>query len=201
VTVIPLGGSIAERFKRPTRKFGASSRDSTTHLRESLEEFINRKGRHALANVKSAKGPEVAFLFTGQGGEVVGLGRQLFETETTFRTAIERCDGLLRPYLPQGFFPFLYANTNAGDLDASHLQPALFALQYSLTELWRSWGVVPSLVVGHSLGEYAAAYAAGIFSLEDGIKLVAKRARLMHGLSHKGRMAVVLWSSKRLSRT
>ena len=73
-------------------------------------------------------------------------------------------------------------------------QPALFAVEYALTELWRSWGVEPAAVIGHSVGEYAAACAAGVFSLEDGLKLIARRGRLLQSVSRGGMMAAVFAS-------
>jgi acyl transferase domain-containing protein/acyl-CoA synthetase (AMP-forming)/AMP-acid ligase II len=165
--------------------------NSNSHLRESLQEFISGKARHITGTEKSIKSPEVAFLFTGQGGKAIGLGKQLFETNAVFRQAMEKCDALSRAYVEDGLISFLFGPVETGDLNAAYLQPAIFALQYSLTELWRSWGVVPSVVIGHSLGEYAAACVAGIFSLEDGMQLVAERARFMQELSRKGGMAAV----------
>ncbi len=121
------------------------------------------------------------------------MGRQLYETQPTFRQALERCDELLGPYLEQPLLSLLYSASNATDLlhETAYTQPALFALEYALAQLWRSWGIVPDVVMGHSLGEYVAACVAGVFSLEEGLLLVVERSWLMQSLPHDGSMAVV----------
>ena len=82
--------------------------------------------------------------------------------------------------------------------ETSYTQPALFAVEYSLAELWRSWGIEPGIVLGHSVGEYVAACVAGVFSLEDGLRLIATRARLMQQLPRNGSMAVIMTDAKRV---
>jgi acyl transferase domain-containing protein len=121
------------------------------------------------------------------------MGRRLYETQPAFRQVLERCNDLLRPYLAQPLLSVLYPeNGDTGLLDqTAYTQPALFALEYALASLWQSWGVHPALVMGHSVGEYAAACLAGVFSLEDGLKLIAERGRLMQALPAGGEMAAV----------
>jgi acyl transferase domain-containing protein/SAM-dependent methyltransferase/NAD(P)-dependent dehydrogenase (short-subunit alcohol dehydrogenase family)/acyl carrier protein len=147
--------------------------------------------------VTSPRRPRVVFLFTGQGAQYVNMGRQLFESEPTFRATLEHCDELLRPHLERPLLSVLYPSAD-GEAEAARLldrtaytQPALFALEYALAELWRSWGIQPAAVLGHSVGEYVAACVAGVFSLEDGLKLIAERARLMQALPAGGAMAAV----------
>nr|VFJ72077.1 MAG: Acyl transferase domain-containing protein [Candidatus Kentron sp. FW] len=144
--------------------------------------------------------PEIAFLFTGQGAQYVGMGRQLFETQPLFRTTLERCDAILRP-LDVPLLDLLYGDAGSADLrsgiaDAKtnlldqtiYTQPALFSLEYALAQLWQSWGVTPDALMGHSVGEYVAACVAGVFDLEDGLKLIAARGRLMQTLCEPGAM-------------
>ncbi len=127
----------------------------------------------------------VAFLFTGQGAQKVNMGRGLYEREPVFRAEVDRCAGLLRLWLGFDLRTVLYPPAGGeeaaqAELDQTRLtQPALFVFEYALARLWMSWGVTPTALLGHSLGEYVAACLAGVFSLEDALGLVATRARLM----------------------
>jgi acyl transferase domain-containing protein/acyl carrier protein len=140
--------------------------------------------------------PRVAFIFTGQGSQYSGMARRLHESCSAFRDAFDRCAVLLTPYLSRPLHEVVFGDAG-GDLDnTAYTQPALFAVEYALAETWRSLGVTPNIVAGHSVGEIVAATVAGVFSLEDGIRLIARRGALMAALPAGGAMAAVAASER-----
>jgi malonyl CoA-acyl carrier protein transacylase len=147
--------------------------------------------------------PDVTFLYTGHGANYTGMGRQLYLGQPVFRAALDECAALTRHLLEQPLLSVLYPDLVAGSPANSlermtYAQVALFSLQYALTQLWRSWGMQPALVMGHSAGEYAAAAAAGVFSLADSLKLVLARGQLMEAPSMDGVMAAVFADAERV---
>ena len=137
--------------------------------------------------------PEVVFLFAGQGSEYAGMGRQLYDAQPTFRAALDRCDELLRPHLDRSILSVMFGGGADARLleQTAYTQPALFALEYSLSEMWKAWGVRPVMAIGHSLGEDVAACVAGVLALPDALALIAARGRLMQDLPSHGGMTAV----------
>ncbi|HEY0733778.1 MAG TPA: SDR family NAD(P)-dependent oxidoreductase, partial [Herpetosiphonaceae bacterium] len=144
----------------------------------------------------------IAFLFPGQGAQYINMGLELYATEPVFRAAVDRCAELLKPHLKldlrQVLFPIpIEAEAAAQQLEQTALtQPALFVIEYALAELWNSWGLTPRALIGHSIGEYVAATLAGVFTLEDALKLVAIRGRLMQELPAGAMLSVSLPESE-----
>ncbi|MEZ4727505.1 MAG: type I polyketide synthase [Caldilineaceae bacterium] len=190
--------------------------DSVAQIQEALTAFANQQPTLGVQTGYVAghqAPPQVAFLFTGQGAQYVNMGRDLYDTQPLFRQIVDQCDALLQPYLPQSLVSVLYpaekktagrgqrAEDSGGEAGGGgvglldqmvYAQPATFVIEYALAKLWQSWGIEPTVVIGHSLGEFAAACFAGVFGLEDGLKLVAARGRLLQSLPPDGEMAAVM---------
>ncbi len=173
--------------------------------RAALAAFASGEAHAAVHRATATPGtaPEVVFLFTGQGSQYPGMGWALYEAQPVFREVIDRCDALLGAD-PQGrtLKSVLQPGPteNAPIHETAWTQPALFAVEYGLTQLWRSWGVEPAAVIGHSVGEFVAACVAGVFTLEQGLKLIAERGRLMQALPPGGAMAAVFASAEEVAR-
>ncbi|NJP22445.1 MAG: SDR family NAD(P)-dependent oxidoreductase, partial [Hydrococcus sp. CRU_1_1] len=192
--------------------------DSVAQLRTQLKAYITGNEVTGLVSgqVLNGQRPKIAFLFTGQGSQYIGMGRELYETQPVFRAALDKCAEILQPYLDTPLLEILYPQSETSPLlrtdaiyrvstspspphlldETIYTQSALFVLEYALYELWKSWGIEPSAVMGHSVGEYVAACVAGVFSLENGLKLIAARGRLMQSLPQKGAMVAVFASQE-----
>ena len=156
--------------------------EDVQQLRKQLAEF-GRSGRAAGCTsgvTYDADAPQVALLFGGDGSQYTGMGRGYYEHYPVFRAAFDECDKLLQPTLGCSLTERLFGGRDRGDWaePASFGQPALFSLQYALARLWQSWGIEIAAVLGHGLGEYAAACVAGVFDVEAGLSLSAARGRL-----------------------
>lgn len=170
-------------------------------MRGKLERFCigHEQLQLAEACVNTAEPPRTAWLFTGQGCQYPGMGVNLYRTQPVFRLAIDDCAQCIDPLLGRSLTALLFDTDSADLYQTVYTQPALFAIEYALAQLWLSWGIQPDTVTGHSVGEYVAACIAGVFSLEDGIKLITARARLMQALPGNGAMAAVFADAERVT--
>lgn len=169
---------------------GASPGEMNDRLADFLEDQPVR-GLAAGRRIPSQP-PRIVFVFSGQGTQQAQMGEELFRQEPVFRTVIEECSRLLQPLAGWSLLDELLAPAERSRIHETFVaQPALFAFQIALAALWRSWGIEPEAVIGHSLGEIAAAYVAGMLDLPDAIRLVYHRGQLMQKATGLGKMAAV----------
>jgi len=170
---------------------------SREEMLAALQAFIDGEedGSFVRSDPADATGtPIVAFLFTGQGSQYAGMVRGLYAANAGFRADIDRCIALAAAEMGIDLSAALFAEADSPDAaihQTRYTQPALFAVEYALALQWMRWGIQPAALLGHSLGEYAAAVIAGVFTLEEGMRLVAARATLMQQLPADGAMAAI----------
>jgi acyl transferase domain-containing protein/NADPH:quinone reductase-like Zn-dependent oxidoreductase/acyl carrier protein len=157
------------------------------HSRQELAEQLAAMTSVEQGTVR--RRPRLAFVCSGQGPQWWAMGRQLLEQEPVFRDVIQRCDEIVRALGPWSLLEELAADEDRSRMAVTAIsQPAIFALQAALAALWRCWGVQPEAVMGHSVGEVAAAYFAGVFTLEDAVRVIYQRGRCMELAPLRGRM-------------
>ncbi|HET8662412.1 MAG TPA: beta-ketoacyl synthase N-terminal-like domain-containing protein [Micromonosporaceae bacterium] len=167
---------------------------SREELAERLAAFQEQEARPGLSWGDKAQHARrrLAFVLPGQGGQWAGMGRRLLTEEPVFRQAVEACAAAMQPHVSWSLLDELQADGPQSRLDELDVvQPVTWAVQVALAELWRSWGVVPDAVVGHSMGEVAAACVAGALSLDDAAAVICRRSRLVRRIQGQGTMAVV----------
>jgi acyl transferase domain-containing protein len=158
----------------------------------AIELLSGSRGQSLLTTFEEAASRPVVFMFSGQGSQHAGMARGLYDCQPVFRSALDECAALLHDDIHCDLRDILHGpEASSSSLTETRLaQPALFAIEYSLARLWMSWGVQPETMIGHSIGEYVAACLAGVFSLGDGLRLVAARGRLMQTMPAGGMLAV-----------
>ena len=186
---------------------------------EAITGLENPTARNVLSSVVSSHSRPITFMFPGLGDQYINMAAGLYHNEPLFRQVIDHCCEVLQPYLGVDLRPLLFSQNGGGketsvgqmDLDLRQMlgrankkdvsgslkqtslaQPALFVLEYALAQLWMSWGIQPQAMIGYSLGEYVAACLAGVFSLEDALQLVARRAQMIDALPAGSMLAVAL---------
>ncbi len=156
-------------------------------------------------SVQESAHRSLVFMFPGQGSQYLQMAAELYRTEAGFREHVDYCSIYLKPILGVDLLDVLYPVENAGEAAARKLdqtsftQPALFVVEYALARLLMAWGVRPTAFIGHSIGEYTAACLSGVFSLDDALKLVAQRGRLIQSLAGGSMLAVQMSESQMLS--
>ena len=166
---------------------------------ESLRERLSALAESG-TGVEPRAASKVAFVYTGQGSQWTGMGQALYESEPVARVVLDRCEAVFREERGTSLLDLMFGKPGAvGDLgDTAWEQPALYALECALTALWSSAGVRPSVVLGHSVGEIAAAHTAGVFSLEDGMRFAVTRGTLLSG-TEQGAMAAIFAPAERVA--
>ncbi|ASZ14099.1 type I polyketide synthase [Chitinophaga pendula] len=144
--------------------------------------------------------PRLAMLFTGQGAQYAGMAQALYERQRVFRESLDECSNILQSLTGTSLTDLLYVKRDDQQIHQTAItQPLLFSLEVSMARLWESWGIKPQAVMGHSVGEIAAACIAGVFSLQDGLKLIATRAALMQSLPAGGEMWALMASAEQIA--
>ncbi len=168
-------------------------------LREKLKGLAEEEGEETGPAPREAA--KVAFVFTGQASQWAGMGETLYEREPVFRSVLKRCDGLLSGERKISLLDVMFGRNGTGGLldEPAWTQPAIYALECALTALWKSVGVRPGAVVGHSLGEIAASQAAGVLTLEQGLRYAAVRGELLGATRGDGAMAAVFAPASRVA--
>ncbi|MEM7802060.1 MAG: beta-ketoacyl synthase N-terminal-like domain-containing protein, partial [Chloroflexota bacterium] len=169
---------------------------SVADIDDAIAQLRDKNGGVA-SHTKTAE-PELVMMFPGQGSQFVGMGRELYESEPIYTEIIDTCAETLEPILELDMRTVLYP-ADEDDEDAAHkltqtglAQPAIFMVSYATAKVWESWGIAPQILVGHSVGEFVAATLAGVFALEDALRIIALRARLMQSLPGGAMRAVRL---------
>ena len=167
---------------------------SPEELTDALSAFLDGETRAGMSSGTRAPGParRIVFVCSGQGPQKPGMAREIIGEERVFREALEHCDALLYPLAGFSLLDELRADEARSRLDQTEVaQPVLFALQFALAALWRSWGITPDALIGHSVGEIAAAHLAGGLTLEDAVHVAFHRGRLMQQMTGLGTMLAV----------
>ena len=163
---------------------------------DAADALARRDARRVITAANDASRANVVFMFPGQGAQYLGMARGLYESDAAFRADVDACSATLEPRLGLNLRTLLYSDaapSHPSLNETAIAQPALFTIEYALARLWMRWGIQPEALIGHSLGEFVAACLSGVFSVDDALRLVAERGRLMQAMP-RGSMIVLALS-------
>ncbi|OWU88470.1 type I polyketide synthase [Flavobacterium sp. WLB] len=191
---IPLA-DIAYSLNITRDDFNQRSFLVTNSTDDAVEKLISLKAKSTKSSILKSVPSEMGFLFPGQGAQYLQMGKTLYNNEKVYREAVDKCAALLMEDLKLDIREILYPETNSAEAEARLkdtrlTQPSLFVTEYALAQLWMSWGIKPTFLCGHSIGEFAAAHLAGIMSLKDALHIVAIRGKLISELPGGSMLAV-----------
>jgi amino acid adenylation domain-containing protein len=178
---------IAYSLNKTRAIFSHRSFTVATVNKEANQKLFSQEKKVVKTKILKAVPNDLVFLFPGQGAQYLQMGKALYEKEAVFRKAIDECAKILKEDLKLDILPIIYPEKNlenAVDVlkDTQFTQPALFVIEYALVQLWLSWGIKPTALCGHSIGEFVAAQVAGVLSLTDALQLITIRGRLVSKL-------------------
>ena len=165
---------------------------------DAVQVLERRDSKRVFMSSRQVRNAEIAFMFPGQGAQYPNMGRAIYAQERAFREQVDLCSEILKPHLGLDLRTVLYPSAEMPDGAQPQIgqtvlaQPALFVTEYALARLWMSWGIRPSAMIGHSIGEFVAACLAGVFTLEEALALVAARGRMMQDLPGGSMLSVRL---------
>lgn len=174
-------------------RLAVSGADNGTIV-QGLQDFVaGNPGTHFVQSAaQTGLDKQIAFVFSGMGPQWAGMGRELYDAEPVFRSMMDKCSSALQHYTGWSLIDAIFNTDDSERIHATYIaQPAIFAIQVSLAELLKTWGIVPACVVGHSAGEVGAAFVAGALDFDDAIKVIYHRSRLQHTTEGTGKMLAV----------
>jgi acyl transferase domain-containing protein len=197
---------VAWTLQSGRRAFSSRRAVVVRDVPDAISALSQRDRKRVQTRSKPDENPPVYFLFPGQGSQYPNMAREIYASQPLFRKTLDRCAEILGPFLHTDLRELLYPGDDVSQearrrvTDTIVAQPAIFSIEYSLAQLWLSWGIRPQAMLGHSIGEFVAATLAGVFSLEDALSLVAERGRMMQELPSGGMLSVRLGESDVRSR-
>lgn len=176
---------------------------SKEELQQKLKDFIQHNQNKSDQDFSQDNSkPRIAFLFPGQGVQYSQMCKSLFETEPIFRSTLLQCQELLTKYMEVPLLDIIHPKEKEDSRinETCYTQPAIFSVSYAMAKMWQSWGIQPKAVLGHSVGEYVAACIAGIFTLEDALRLITVRGKCLQSMPENGKMLAVLMEEQKVQK-